>query len=641
MADPNNNHQPYVAPEKTIPELTPRIFIMGIILSVALAGANTYLGLYAGMTVSASIPAAVLSMLLLKFVFRGGTILENNIAQTIASSGEALAAGVIFTVPALVLTKSWHHFYFWPTTLIAATGGLLGVLFMIPLRRALVIEEPELHYPEGVACAEVLKAGDRGGQSGKAILLAILLGAGWKWLSAGFGILRQGSEVAWRGGQQVFYFGTETSLALLSVGYVVGLNIASLIFLGGVMGWVVGVPLYTAVYGAGEGSAVEAAWRIWSTQIRYVGVGAMALSGLWTIFNCRVGIRKGIEKIFVRKSSGSGEIRTERELPRRFILPMALATAFVVFGLYYYLTQVISISVTATVLMVIASFFFVAVASYIVGLVGSSNSPVSGMTICALLFASAVLLLFGVKGTLGVVSALGIAGVVCCATCSSGDICQDLKTGYLVGATPRRQQIAQIFGTVIPAFFFAPILTVLHTSYGIGAPVREGVKPLVAPQAVLFSKLSEAFFLDSGDLPWDMFWIGVGVSLLIIVLDQILKARRHSFRLHVMAVAVGIYLPLMLSVPIFIGGVIHYLVKKQFQRRGPEVVQAGIHKGILVASGLIAGEALMGLVVAFLIFGGMALPFDTGIPPLSESAMPIAFLAMILLFWRWVVGKRP
>lgn len=635
-----NNQPPYISSDKSIPEFTFQALLLGIILSVILGAANVYLGLYAGMTVSASIPAAVISMAILRGLLRRGTILENNMVQTIASSGEALAAGVIFTIPALVITEAWHQFHFWPTTFIAATGGLLGILFMIPLRRALIIEEPELSYPEGVACAEVLKAGDQGGQDGKTILAAILTGGIYKFLSAGLGFLKQGSEVAWRGWGSVFYFGTETSLALMSVGYIVGLNIAALIFLGGAIGWIIGLPLYAAWAGVGEGSALETAWTLWSTKIRYVGVGAMTLGGLWTIYNCRAGMQKGLKKIFGSQPGGAEAIRTDKDLRRRILLPMLLITTLLVFGLYYYLTRQVALSVTATVLMVIASFFFVAVAAYIVGMVGSSNSPVSGMTICSLLFASAVLLLFGVKGTVGVIAVLGIAGVVCCAVCSSGDICQDLKTGYLVGATPRKQQIGEIIGTIVPAFCFAPILTILHGAYGIGMPVREGIKPLAAPQAVLFSKLAEAFFLDKGELPWNMFWAGVAVAAVIILADQMLKARNTSFRLHIMAVAVGIYLPLMLSTPILIGGILHHLIKMQLKSRPEEEQKQRQQKGILIASGLIAGEALVGILVAAMIFGGMELPLKTGLAGLPESAMPAFFLLVCFGFWRWVLRKK-
>lgn len=633
-----SNFQPVVSADQRIPEFTVRAVLLGLILSVVLGAANVYLGLYAGLTVSASIPAAVISMAILKGILRRGTILENNMVQTIASTGESLAAGVIFTVPALLITQVWHKFHFWPTTLIALTGGLLGILFMIPLRRALVIEEPELRYPEGVACAEILKVGDQGAKGGgTAIFLAILLGGVYKFLSSGLGLLKGGIEWAWTTGKSVFFFGSETSLALLAVGYIVGSNIGSLIFIGGALGWIVGIPLYTAVYGMPEGEPLEVAWTLWSTQIRYVGVGAMALGGLSTIVNCRVGIKKGLQKIFtLSKTPGELEIRTEQDLKRRIMFPFMVVTIILVFFLYQYLTQDTTLSLTSSLLMIIATFFFVAVASYIVGLVGSSNSPVSGMTICALLFAATVVLLFGYSGQAGVIAVLGIAGVVCCAACTSGDICQDLKTGYLVGATPRKQQIGEIMGAIVPAFFFAPILTILQTAYGIGTPVREGVKPLVAPQAMLFSKLSEAFFLDKGELPWNMFWIGIILAAVILILDAIQKRRKASFRFHIMAIAVGVYLPLSLSTPIFIGGLLHQLISQKSHKD-----EGVMQKGILIASGLIAGESLMGILIAILIFVGISIPLHIGIGEVSVGTTTAVYLALVLLFMKWTMaGKK-
>lgn len=634
---PNGLHfQPVVSADRKIPEFTFQAVLLGSILAIVLGAANVYLGLYAGMTVSASIPAAVISMAILRGVLRRGTILENNMVQTIASSGEALAAGIIFTVPALVITEAWHEFYFWPTTLIALTGGLLGILFMIPLRRALIIEEPELHFPEGVACAEILKVGEENAKGGGiAIFLAILLGGAYKFLSSGLGILKGGVEWAWASTKSVFFFGSETSLALLAVGYIVGTNVGFLIFMGGALGWIIGIPLYTTVYGMPEGEPLDVAWTLWSTQIRYVGVGAMALGGIATIFNCRVGIEKGLQKIFSTSKTSGVEIRTEQDLRRRILLPLMAVSAVLVFFLYQYMTQNTALSLISSMIMIIASFFFVAVASYIVGLVGSSNSPISGMTICALLFASAIVLLFGFSGKAGVIAVLGIAGVVCCAACSANDICQDLKTGYLVGATPRKQQFAEILGAIIPTFFFAPILTILHTAYGIGTPVREGVKPLVAPQAMLFSKLTEAFFLDKGEIPWNMVWIGAVLAAIIIFLDVIQKRRNSSFRLHVMAVAIGIYLPLSLSTPIFIGGLLHRLVSKKCNND-----EGILQKGVLIASGLIAGEALMGILVAILIFVGLALPFQTGMGETSAGVSAAIFVAMILLFMKWTLGKK-
>ena len=610
-------------------ELSFRAILLGSILAVVLAAANAYLGLYAGLTVSASIPAAVLSMAILRGLLKGGTIWENNVVQTIAASGETMAAGVIFTVPALMITQSWHHFHYWPTTLIAMTGTLLGILFMIPLRRALIVEEKELIYPEGVACAEVLKAGDKGGHGARTLAITVLLGGLFKFLSAGTSLLKGGIETAWQWGGSLFYVGTEGSLALISVGYIVGLNVAVLQFIGGVIAWVIAIPLYT--YGAGipEGELVDAAWSVWKSQIRYIGVGAMAVGGVWTIYSVREGIRKGVKKVFGKSPAKEMVERTDQDLKRRVMLPVLLVTLVGIFFLYRHLTGSAGIGFFAMVLMVIAAFVFVAVASYMVGLVGSSNLPVSGMTIASLMFAALFLHLVGINGSLGVLAVLGIAGVVCCAASSAGDISQDLKTGHLIGSTPWKLQVGEFFGAVVPAFFLAPVLTLLQKAYGIGTPVREGIKPLVAPQATLFAKLAETFFLGKGTLPLTMVVIGMVLAVATIIADQILKSRRSSFRAYVMAVAIGIYLPLQLSAAIFIGG----MIRKFVTGNGGET-----SRGILVASGLIAGEAIMGVIVAGLIVAGLGIPLKTWAP--SNLVAVICFIVYLGLFTLAVREKK-
>lgn len=606
-------------------EMTFRAILLGSVLGIILAAANAYLGLYAGLTVSASIPAAVISMAILRGLLKTGTALENNLVQTIAASGETLAAGVIFTVPALVLTQSWHRFHFWPTTLIAMCGGLLGILFMIPLRRAIIVEEPELTFPEGTACAEILKAGE-GGKGGRMITVAILLAAIYKFFSSGIALFQGGIETAFRAGKSLFYFGGETSLALLSVGYIVGPNVAILQFIGGVISWVIAIPIYAAVVGIPDGDLMEASWSLWKNQIRYMGVGAMAVGGLWTIWSVRAGLRKGIKRIFGKRVLGEVVARTDQDLSRKIMLPLLLITVVLVFGLYRYLTGSVGIGLFATVTMITVTFFFVAVASYLVGLVGSSNLPISGMTICSLLFAALLLHLVGIKGSLGVLAVLGIAGIACGACSSAGDISQDLKTGQIVGSTPWKLQIGEVIGSIVPAFVIAPVLTVLHGSYGIGVAAREGVKPLVAPQATLFAKLAEALFLGKGTLPMTFVYIGMGLALFFIMLDNYLKKRGSSFRTYVMAVAIGIYLPLQLSTTIFLGGLLHHLLKNGNSGE--------TSRGVLIASGLIAGESLMGIMVAAMIFFGMSLPISVW----GEAGSPgwfslLVFTAALLFFW--------
>lgn len=610
---------PYVAAEESLSEITVRAFVLGGILSIVMGWANTYLGLYAGMTVSASIPAAVVSMAILRGILRTGSILENNIVQTMASTGESLAAGVIFTVPALVMVGAWQEFEFWPTTLITMLGGLLGILFMVPMRRALIVDRPDLVYPEGVACSEVLIVGEERGPGIRAIAVGVGLGALFKLLVSGIQVVQTVVEGAIARGRSVLYAGSDMSVALMAVGYIVNLQIASLITLGGVIGWLVAIPL---LGGLEPGmSPLEHANELWSSQVRYIGVGAMLVGGLWSIWQVRRGIVAGLAGLRGMRDAGGaqGTLRTERNIPFPWLLGLFLATTFATFLFYdLFLDDLYGAAVT-TVLMVLTSFLFVAVATYIAGLVGSSNSPVSGMTICALLIASGVLLALGIKGEEAILATLGIAGVVCCATCTSGDVAQDLKTGLLVGATPARQQWTEIWAAIIPAFFFAPVLTLLHHAYGIGTGEPGSLR---APQAALFASLAEGFFGD-GALPWDMIAIGAAIGVALIVLNRSLEASGSSFRTHVMPVAVGIYLPLSLDVPIFIGGLLRY-----FTGRGAEEGSEARDQGILFGSGLIAGEALMGIGLAVAIAAKVDLPLvlvDHWLPSLLIFGAVVAY----------------
>ncbi|HVP57813.1 MAG TPA: oligopeptide transporter, OPT family [bacterium] len=594
------NFKPFIPPEKSVPEWTVASVLLGTVLAVIMAAANTYAGLYAGMTASASIPAAVLSMGILKGVLRRGTILENNIVQTIASSGESLAAGVIFTVPALVITGVWTGFKFWPTTLIAMCGGLLGVLFMIPLRRNLIVEDRNLVYPEGFACAKVLEAGDTGGSGAAYVFSALGIGAIFKGLVGGVSIVKETAEGAFRIGKSAWYFGSDMSVLLLGIGYVVGLNIAILVFLGGVIAWFIAMPIYTAGHGiAGGTTLVDGMKQVWMNQIRFMGIGAMVVGGLASIVRMRGSISKSLSTAIYGHKHGEAAlpIRTDTDMSQRWQIILTVASIAGVFAVYMYLTHAIGVTIVSTIVMVVASFFFVAVASYLVGLVGSSNSPVSGMTICAILFASGVLLLMGMKGQTGILAALGVAGVVCCAASSAGDISQDLKTGYFVGATPRYQQWGEVIGATVPAIVIAPVLTLLLKAYGIGTG---GPRALAAPQAQLFANISTSMFTDK-PMPWIMVGIGVVIGIVILVIDDILRRRQVGFRAHVMPLAVGIYLPFGLSVPILIGGLASLFVKRIAARHGDE--EGAERRGVLLGSGLIAGEAVMGIILAFSMVG--------------------------------------
>jgi len=559
---------------------------------------------------SASIPAAVVSMAILRGLMRNGTILENNVVQTIASTAESLAAGIIFTVPALVLVGAWQDFAFWPTTFIAMLGGSLGVVFMVPLRRALIVNRPDLTYPEGVACSQVLITGQEGGSGIRTIAAGLGVGAIVKFLISGAGLVKGTVETATVMGKSVFYFGSDVSAALIGVGYIVNLRVASQVFLGGAIGWLVAIPILA---GYETGASLDVAWALWDTNVRYMGVGAMLVGGLHSIWAVRSGIWGGVTSLMTPAGDSAAErvSRTERDIPFTALATMFVLTFFGVFALYEYLIDSHVAAAAATLTMVVAAFVFVAVATYIVGLVGSSNSPVSGMTICALLLTSAVMLALGIQGDTAILATLGVAGVVCCAVCTSGDIAQDLKTGVLVGATPARQQTVEFIGVLVPAFIFAPILTLLHNQYGIGQELR-------APQAALFASLTQGFFGD-GTLPLDMVVWGAAIAAGILAVDFALVRRALPFRLYVMPIAVGLYLPLALAVPILIGGILRAMVG----RARNEEAQDG---GLLFGSGLIAGEALMGIGIAAVA----ALPaLADAMPLFPESTTDLASLATI------------
>jgi len=590
-------------------ELTTRAVVLGLVLAAVLGAANVYLGLKVGMTVSASIPAAVVAMLLLRRVLGGGTVLEANQVQTAASAGESLAAGILFTVPALVLIGVWAEFDFWATTLIAIAGGWLGVLFMIPMRRVFIEESPELPYPEGVACASVLEAGGESASpgDGSAVVRGGLLGAVVKLAVSFFGILQSSIEGAIAiGGVRPVFIGADLSPALLAVGYIVRFEVALQIFLGGAFGWLVVLPLAPevvsifapasvdlaeAVSKEFGGAASERAWTLWSKGVRYVGVGAMAVGGLAALVRVRVGLLRALVELRRGWSSRAEAGMTRLDLPSSQIAVFTTLAVVIVVALYWRFTGDIGVTLLATVIMVVASFFFVGVASYIVGLVGNSNSPVSGMTITAVLMTGGLLWLFGYTGVQGMVATLGVAAIVCCAACTAGDVCNDLKTGSLVGATPRHQQKMQLAGVVIAAFVMAPVMQLLHDAYGIGS------RELAAPQASLFASLARGFF-GGEELPWGLVGLGAGVGIGVLLLDTLIVRRGGSIRLHLMPIAVGLYLPFGLSVPIVIGGLIEWAGRR---RAGTEPSQ----RGILFASGVVAGEALVGVGVALLIGFGI------------------------------------
>ncbi|MDP7018094.1 MAG: oligopeptide transporter, OPT family [Pirellulaceae bacterium] len=581
-------------------ELTLEAIVLGVILSVVMGAANVYLGLKVGMTVSASIPAAVIAMGILRGVMRRTSTLESNLVQTSASAGESLAAGIIFTMPALILIGAWDKFDFWTTSLIALAGGLLGVLLMIPMRRVFIVDNKELKYPEGVACAEVLRAGEgEAGGSGLAIVVGgLTVGALFKIAVSFLGLFRGTVEIARVAGGRVLFMGADISPALLAVGFIVGLEVASQVFIGGAIGWLITIPLLgdmAATNADGESlSAIDQAWTLWSTKVRYVGVGAMVVGGVASIWRVRGGLAAAVGELAAvltgRQRVEASQKETERNLPTPAILVLTLVCVGLISALYWVLLDSTGLTLLATAAMIVMSFFIAAVASYIVGLVGNSNSPVSGMTITAVLGTGLMITLFGFGGEAGMIATLGVAGVVCCVACTSGDVCNDLKTGHLVGASPRSQQIMQVIGVVVAAFVMAPVLTVLHEGYG-----GIGSKSLPAPQAGLFASLTEGFFNTEKPLPMNMVYIGAGIGVALLIGDFILKLAKAPFRLHVMPVAVGIYLPFGLAIPILIGGIMNFIVTRGRKANAEK-------SGVLLASGIIAGESLIGVGIGLVAY---------------------------------------
>ncbi len=622
--------EPAVPASRSLPEITVKALLLGAFLSALLAGANAYLGLKVGLTVSASIPAAVISMAILR-MFRNSNLLENNIVQTAASAGEALAAGVIFTLPALIMLGYWQSFAFFPTLAVAVTGGILGVLYTIPLRRALILQAG-LQFPEGVATGEVLKAGASGGKGARFIAIAGIGGALLKLLQTGFQTVASRVSGSVTAGGSVFGIGSELGVALLAVGYIVGLNIAVLVLLGGLISWFLGIPIYMAVADSqtlsdmvGDATGYAAAEEIWSQRIRYLGVGAMATGGLWALVALikpiRDGVRSSLEAVRAARGGGGGDIpRTERDTPINLVLYGTLALTVPIFIIIWYVVDrealglsssvhVVTVAVSAAFAL-IAGFLFSSVAGYMAGLVGSSNNPISGVTIATVLTISVLLLLLlgsqidfivdRERALMAAAAAIMVGGIVCCAAAMAGDNMQDLKAGQIVGATPYKQQIMQFVGVGAAALCIAPVLQLLFSAYGLGdvlpRPGMDADQALSAPQATLMSAVALGVLVR--DLPWAMIAIGSGIAIVIIIIDNILERRGSGFRAPVLAVAVGIYLPVELSVPIFVGGMIAHFAARSLAGRSDSDREHANRHGLLFASGLITGEALVGIFLA-------------------------------------------
>jgi len=582
-------------------EFTLRAIILGILLAIVLAAANAYLGLKVGMTVSASIPAAVISFAVFRW-FRNSDIRENNLVQTAASAGESLAAGMIFTLPALILLNAWQQFDYVQGTLLITFGGVLGVLIAVLLRHAL-LDHADLRFPEGVATARVLQAGNKSRSSVRALGFATLVAAVIKLLQTGLGLLAG----SWYGVHQVqrsiFGYGMEFSPALIAVGYIIGLRVALLMFFGGVIVWLVAMPIYSGLYIPEITSVtVDTGFSIWSSKLRFIGVGAMLVGGVWVLLVSLQPVWQTLfmltRRVIIDKADQQPDNVFSVHTTWRWILLLCIPIALV----QYWLIDDLVLTLVGVIFALIASILFSAVAAYMAGLVGSSNNPISGVTI-ATIFLSAWLV-FLISGSADVFVAaqqkqiaaaaltIFIGATVCCAAAISGDTMQDLKAGQLVGASPRYQTWMQLFGVVAAGILLIPVLDLLYDAYGISGHLpRADMDPaqaLAAPQASLMQSVALGVF--SQQLEWGLMISGMVFAVVIIIIDVYLKHRDSPVRIPVMGVAVGMYLPMSLTVPIFIGGLVHSLVTRK---------NAAVNdKSILFASGLIAGEALMGVVLA-------------------------------------------
>ena len=625
MDNNKKDFKPYIPADKVVPEFTVTALLIGILLAIVFGAANAYLGLLVGMTVSAYIPAAVISLGIIRVILRKDSILENNMVQTIGSAGESVAAGAIFTLPALFLWAEEGKIDF-PSILtiflIALFGGVLGVCFMVPLRQALIVEEHgTLPFPEGTACAEVLLAGEEGGSKAGTVFAGLGIAAVYKFLADGTQLFKSEIGHAFESykGSQV---GIQVLPALAGVGYICGPKISSYMFAGGTLSWFVLMPMI-ALFGADatifpasktvtelltmEGGGPSA---LWSNYIKYIGAGAVATGGIISLIKSLPLIirtfKQAIDSMKNKNAAHKG-LRTEQDLP----IPVLIAVALVI-AVLIWLIPTFPVNLIGALIIVVFGFFFATVSSRMVGLIGSSNNPVSGMTIATLLFATVILKATGTTGITGMVGAISIGGIICIVAAIAGDASQDLKTGFIVGATPKKQQLGEIIGVVASAAAIGFVLYLLNEAWGYGT------EKIPAAQATMMKMLVEGIM--NGELPWALIFIGVFIAIVVEILHM-----------PVMPFAVGMYLPFSLSAGIMAGGVVRILVEK---RKGTEKEKkARTDRGLLFTSGMIAGEGIVGILLAvfavFKIDSKIVLPFQ-----LPQIGSLILFIALLALLYR-------
>ena len=633
--------EPFVPASSDMAELTVKAVVLGAVMAVVLGAANAYLGMKAGLTVAATFPAAVVAMAALR-PFKG-TILEENVARTAASVGEALVAGAIFTIPAFVISGAWEELRYWESTAIMLIGGLLGVLFIIVLRRTLVVEA-DLPFPESVAAAEIVKAG-QGGQTGASYVFGAMgLAAFWELFknSNGVHFVQDASQrfvsfgkstieilqerVEYAGGMLIAT--PSASPALIGVGYIVGMRVSSVLFSGAVMGWLLLVPLAYFLNPSlsaglsGEDSLIGLATTIWLRQVRPLAVGTMIVAAFYTLYKLRSSLVNGISKAFQNFGvGGDGPVdRTQLDLNFKRVFVAIGVMSLPMLWLYYHFSQSLAGALLLTAVMLVLGFLFSAVAGYLVGLIGSSNNPISGLTLSTLLISAVLMVAIGVTDVHGVAAVLAIAGVICCAAGVAGDMLQDLKVGQILGGTPWRMEVAEIIGVICAAAVLALPLSALDKVYHIGST------ELPAPQAGLMALMANG--IVGGDMAWPLVLVGMFLAIGLILIESPSP----------MLIAVGMYLPFESTAAIFVGGVIKWILERQLERRGASADEKtrAENGGTLVSSGFIAGEALMAVVLAFAVLGAEAGDFLPGW--LSWLAPVIALPASLLA---WARGMLP
>ncbi len=639
---PESGFTPFVPEETTLPELTIRAVVLGVLMALVLGAANAYLGMKVGLTVAATFPAAVVAMAALRML--GGSVLEENISRTTASVGEALVAGAIFTIPAFVISGVWDELRYWESTAIMLVGGLLGVLFIIVLRRTMVVEA-DLPFPESVAAAELVKAG-QGGQTGaKFVFQAMGMAGLWELFKNSNGVqlvsasattfVNLGRSTIDMLGQQVSYLGgfilqsPAASPALVGVGFIVGPAISSTLFAGAVLGWLLLVPLglflnpQMAAEATDTPALINLSTEIWLKQVRPLAVGTMIVAAFYTLFKLRTPLIDGIGRAFAdiqkARSGGGSATRLNLDLDFTKVGLAILVLCVPLLGLYYYFTQDLVGAIVLTIVMVILGFLFSAVAGYLVGLLGSSNNPISGLTLSTLLIVAILMVALGVTGPTGILGVLGVAGVVCCACGIAGDMLQDLKVGHILGGTPWKMEVGEIIGVVVAALVLIWPMIVMDQVYEIGSV------ELPAPQAGLMALMARG--IVGGEMAWPLVITGMFLALGLILINSPSP----------MLIAVGMYLPFASTSAIFVGGLMAWMLSRTLTVRGASDVSVtrATNTGVLLSSGFIAGEALMAVVLAFVVMGGRYYDIEQVLPSYAQSAL-FGALVFIALYYMLV-----